>query len=35
MQKCTDSFSLLNYTGFLNVSTTQPKRNTEIAAAHY
>ena len=35
MQKGTDSFSLLNYTSFINVSITQSKRNIEIAAHYY
>lgn len=35
MQKCTDSFSQLNYASFTNVSITQSKRNIEIAAHYY
>lgn len=35
MQKCSNSFSLLNYTSFINVSITQSKGNIEIAAHYY
>lgn len=35
VQKCTDSFSLLNYTSFMAFSITQSKGNIEIAAHYY
>lgn len=35
VQKCTDSFSLLNYTSFMAFSITQSKGNIGIAAHYY